>query len=273
MTPPPAPAPAPPQKRQIVIVTHSNLFYWWPVWALGFILSFVSMVGERMAIVPNGTYAKANAEITIDGKKETRNILVLPEKAGQAQDPYLHVASSKNVGVLFVAVLLLVIGITNIPLRGLWSFIVVMFVVFMIIIFSIMEWWAAILSYFHMLDIRINAIGYFVISMILFVLWLVIFLFFDQQMYMIFEPGQLRVRQAIGDAETSYDTTGMTTQKQRSDIFRHWILGLGSGDLIVRTSGAHPTEIHMPNVLFIGRKHAEIEDMLRSREVIPESAS
>jgi hypothetical protein len=93
-------------------------------------------------------------------------------------------------------------------------------------------------------------------------------LLFDRQIYIVFTPGQMRVRQEIGDAETAYDTMGMTVQKQRSDLFRHWILGLGSGDLIVKTAGAHPVEIHLPNVLFIGRKVAEIEDMLRSKQVV-----
>jgi hypothetical protein len=60
----------------------------------------------------------------------------------------------------------------------------------------------------------------------------------------------------------------MTVQKQRSDLFRHWILGLGSGDLIVRTSGANAHEFHLPNVLFIGRKVKEIEDLLRQKQVV-----
>jgi hypothetical protein len=93
-------------------------------------------------------------------------------------------------------------------------------------------------------------------------------LFFDQQVYMVFTPGQFRVRQEIGDAETAYDTTGMTIQKQRSDLFRHWILGLGSGDLIVKTSGAQAHEFHLNNVLFLGRKVKLIEEMLRSRPIV-----
>jgi hypothetical protein len=87
---------------------------------------------------------------------------------------------------------------------------------------------------------------------------------------MIFTPGQLRVRLAIGDAESAYDATGMTIQKQRSDLFRHWILGLGSGDLIVNTAGAQAHHFDMPNVLFLGRKVREIEEMLRAKQVVTE---
>lgn len=270
--------PVVPPKRQIVIIGHSNLFYWWPVWALGFILTIVSFFGERMAIVPSGTTAKARVVVPVTDDKgneaqEPRHILVLPKDAKEPADPKLHISSYKDVGVVFVAVLLLVIFITNIPLRGLWSFVVIMFIIFFTILFAIMEWWTKIFGWLAILDIRINMAGYFAISIVLFVLWLVVFFFFDRQIYMIFEHGQLRVCQAIGDGETSFDTMGMTTMKQRSDLFRHWVLGLGSGDLIVKTSGAHPTEIHMNNVLFVGRRHAEMEEMLRSRETVAGDAN
>ncbi len=112
--------------------------------------------------------------------------------------------------------------------------------------------WDDILTSLSYLDIRINLGGYLLISTVLFLLWLFVFTLFDRQIYMVFTPGQLRVRLEIGEAETAYDTTGMTIQKQRSDLFRHWVLGLGSGDLIVRTAGAQAHQFDMPNVLFFG---------------------
>ena len=85
---------------------------------------------------------------------------------------------------------------------------------------------------------------------------------------MIFTPGQVRVHLEIGGGETAYDTMGMTIQKQRDDLFRHWILGLGSGDLIVRTSGANSHEFHMPNVLSVSYKLRQIEEMQRDRPTV-----
>ena len=55
---------------------------------------------------------------------------------------------------------------------------------------------------------------------------------------MIFTPGQMLVHQEVGSGETAYDTTGMVVAKRRSDLFRHWLLGFGSGDLLVKTAGA-----------------------------------
>lgn len=266
------PTPAPP--REIRIISHSNLFYWWPVWAVGFLMAAITWFsGQRMITVPNGTVAEPGRELA--WHKESRDVLVLPAKASLPRDkndapiqPHLRMAENKNLGVLFSIVLLLVIAITNIPLRGLWSVIVITVLLSITIILAILGKWGDILEAFSLLDIRINFAGYLVISTALFVLWLVIFVFFDKQIYMVFTPGQLRVRLEIGDAETAYDTTGMTIQKQRSDLFRHWILGLGSGDLLVRTSGAQAHFFDMPNVLFLGRKVKEIEEMLRSRQVV-----
>jgi hypothetical protein len=278
----PAPA-APPQKRELRIVSHCTLFYWWPVWAVGFLMALITFItGEYMVTVPPKTTAVIEGVNDRDGKPRDAYVLPAPdaksgkktflpddkEHPGQPRQPHLWMSPNKNLGVFFVVVLLLVIGITNIPLRGLWSVIVIVCIVSLVIIFALLEWWETILHYVSFLDIRINFAGYLVISLVLFGLWLVVMVAFDRQIYIVFTPGQMRVRQEIGDAETAYDTMGMTVQKQRSDLFRHWILGLGSGDLIVKTAGAHPTEIHLPNVLFIGRKVAEIEEMLRSKQVV-----
>lgn len=278
-TTPTAPA-APPgeaplsSKSEIRIISHSTLFYWWPVWAVGFLLSGITWFSDwRMAVVPDGTKAHAQKEVAGEGGK--RDLLVVPgeshlptDKKGNPIEPHLRISNNKNLGVFFCTVVLLVITITNIPLRGLWSVIVIVIIVFMAVIFAVLDWWEAILTTLSFLDIRINLGGYLLLSTVLFVLWLVVFIFFDRQIYMIFTPGQLRVRLEIGDAETAYDTTGMTIMKQRSDLFRHWILGLGSGDLIVKTSGAQHHHFDMHNVLFLGRKVKEIEEMLRARQMV-----
>ena len=292
-TPPPAEQPAKQSQsaREILIIQHSTLFYWWPVWASGFIFFLLSQFSEsRIAIVPKGSeVAKIAADKDVhadlagaDEKGNSRNlkgkyvVIVEPdnvpgkteEDKNKALAPKLHIARSKNLGVLFCTILLLVIIITNVHLRGLWSVIVIMVIVFLSIIFAILDWWERILTGLSFLDVRINAAGYLTISLVLFVIWCLVFFLFDKQIYMVFTPGQLRVRTEIGEGETSYDTTGMTTEKLRSDLFRHWILGLGSGDLLVHTSGAQARDFAFHNVLRLGRRHREIEEMLRQRPVV-----
>jgi hypothetical protein len=254
--------------RQITIVSHSTLFYWWPVWAVGFLLGILSLLwGQRMVVVPDGTKAAHNATVEIPDLKEkieSREVFILPANHKEkVADPRLHIARGKGFGVLFATVLLLVVVITNVPLRGMWSFLVIFLIVALSIIFALAGWWDEILRRLSLLDIRINAGGYFFISGILFALWLFTLLIFDKQVYMVFTPGQFKVCTEVGGGEQTYSTIGMTLEKQRSDLFRHWILGLGSGDLIVKTTGAQAHHFEMPNVLFVSRKMQQIEDMVR----------
>ena len=64
------------------------------------------------------------------------------------------------------------------------------------------------------------------------------------------------------------DTMGMKMEKQQSDFFRHTILGLGAGDLIVKTSGATNEHFDLHNVLWINWKVQKIEDMLGKKKVM-----
>ena len=85
---------------------------------------------------------------------------------------------------------------------------------------------------------------------------------------MIFGRGQLRVRTAIGAGERVFDTFGMAVEKHRDDIFRHWLLGFGSGDLTVRAAGTNSEQFEIPNVLNVNRKLELIQRMLQERQVV-----
>jgi hypothetical protein len=273
---------------EIVIISHSNLFYWWPVWVIGFIMVALTYFdGHRLAIVPANTEAYANAEVKLPeetGHGETvqrtvkgRDVLVVPEgkslptrlnQPGRLAQPRFRMALSPTYGVLFLLVLILVIFITNVPLRGLWSLFAIIFIVLLSVIFAQAGIWESIISNSRLLAVHINFAGYFVLSLVLLIIWLVNFFFFDRQFYMIFTPGQVRVHLEIGAGETVYDTVGMVFQKQRSDLFLHWILGFGSGDVIVRPAGG-TQHIDLPNVLSVGRRIREIEKKLAEKEVVP----
>ena len=60
----------------------------------------------------------------------------------------------------------------------------------------------------------------------------------------------------------------MVVAKRRSDLFRHWLLGFGSGDLLVQTAGAKAQQFEMHNILFVGNKLQLIQEMLKTREVV-----
>jgi len=261
-------------RREIVVISHSPIFYWWPVWLVGFLMAALTyMDGHVMAIVPVGSVAERGRQI--EGHEGPRDVIVMPPAArpaaagaGTLPQPRLRVAASNNLGVIFAVTLCLVIVITNIHLRGLWSVIVILSLVFASILLAILGWWDAIFRAFGVFDIHINALGYLSIALFLFAIWLLTYLVYDRQVYMIFGRGQLRVRLAIGAGETAYDTFGMMVEKHRDDLFRHWLLGFGSGDLSVKTAGTNAREFEMPNVLGINRKLEQIQRMLQEREVV-----
>ncbi len=284
-TPPTPPPAAPPPRRSnnpdsITIVSHSQLVYWWPVWAFGFLFGLITYFsGSVMAIVPRDSEAYSQAQVTVQEKGTpkvlTRDIILTPENHGllvdpvtkKPEQPHLRMSATKGMGVLYCIILLLVIVITNVPLRGLWSVIAIVSIILLALIFQLAGWWDEILRSFSLLDIRFNAGAYFFIATILFIAWLVTMTIFDRQIYIVFSPGQLKVCTEIGGGEKVYDAFGLHLEKQRSDLFRHWILGLGSGDLIVKTAGAQAHHFDLPNVLFIGRKVAQIEGLMKQRMV------
>jgi hypothetical protein len=267
--------PADERERQIKIVSHSDLFYWWPVWVVGYLMALLTYWdGHLMAIVPEGTVAEQARRV--EGHEEPRDVLVAPAGRGLPSDretgtlvqPHLRMARSNNLGSLFATVLILVILITNVRLRGVWSAVVILVLMFLSVLFALLGWWDHLLRFITVADVHINAFGYLCIATSLSVFWLLVFVFFDRLVYVTFRRGQFRVHLAVGAAETAYEVFGMVLDKKRDDLFRHWILGFGSGDLIVKTGGSNPQTFELPNVLFVGNKLELAQQMLQEREVV-----
>jgi len=106
-------------------------------------------------------------------------------------------------------------------------------------------------------------LGFYVFfSTAVFVVWFLAVFVFDRLTYCTFRPGQMQRRTVFGGGVQTYDTQGMSVQKKRDDLFRHWVLGMGSGDLQIATTGAHAQEFVLHNVLFIGRKIQTIEELV-----------
>jgi hypothetical protein len=294
-SPPPVLPRAKNEPNQITIISHSNLYYWWPVWVIGFVMAIITYFeGYVMAVLPAKDVAAAvDADVTVrthtknekgdeTNNEKTRNNQVVvyapqaedlghlgqPVNENVAVTPRLRVSPHKGLGVVFVFVLLMVIFITNVPLRGMWSVLVIVVAISLVVFFILLGWIETLLGWLYLLDVRINMAGYVTISLFLLIIWLVSLLVFDKQRYISFTPGQFKVCDEVGGGEQVYSTDGMTLQKQRSDFFRHVILGLGSGDLIVRTAGAQVHHIDLPNVLFIGAKVRQIEQLLKTKTVI-----
>jgi hypothetical protein len=130
--------------------------------------------------------------------------------------------------------------------------------------------WDSILQWLGGLDVRMNAGGYLALAIPLAAIWIFTFFIYDRYTYLIVTPGQVTIRQAIGDGEVAVDTSSLMLEKKRNDFFRHWLLGFGAGDLHVKTGGAANLDLELSNVLLVGRKVALIQDKLREKQVAAE---
>jgi hypothetical protein len=272
----PVPVSVVPDQRpgEVVVISHSPLFYWWPVWLVGFVVAGVSYwSGDQVAFVPHGTVAQRDARI--EGLAGVRDVLITPAGASlpaldypdDLVQPRLRMARSNNPGILWAMTLVLVLLITHIQLRGVWSIVALVFVAFTVILLAVLGLWDPIVRSIGLMDIHMNGFGYLMISIVLFVFWVLMFFLFDRTTYIIFTRGRLRVRKRIGEGEKVFDMRGMVLKRHRDDLFRHWLLGFGTADLTIFTSGANAQQIEMANVLGVGHKMDLINTMLQELEV------
>lgn len=264
----------------IHVYGHTNLLYWWPVWLLGFVFAFLTWTdGHRMAVVPAGTHVEKAK--TIPGESGPRDVLVAPEgkelptqpkATDETNQPGILVARSNNYGVIFVMTILLVVVFTNLTVRGLASIIVIAGLIIATLVLAQFHMWDDVFRVVGGLDIRMNAGGYLAIAVPLFLVWVFATFVYDRYVYLIITRGQIRLRRDIGDGEVAVDAHGVVLEKKRNDLFRHWVLGLGSGDLHVKTGGPANLDFEMNNVLFIGTKLNRIQELMREREITPQVA-
>ena len=212
------------------LYSHSRLFYWWPVWLFGFIFAAISFFsGDRVRLNADG------AEYIYDGSA---------------------------MGIAYTTLILLVITFTTARLRGLYSVMAIMAITLLV---SILGWFGLLDSFLELvpeLSIHMNMGFYLFFSILLFFIWCLSFFIFDRTNYWIIRPGQMTEESMVGNAKNSYDTRGLLFEKRREDLFTNVVLGLGSGDLCLTTSGAKKEIIHIENVLFVDRKVEEIQKLL-----------
>jgi hypothetical protein len=157
---------APPQtgrshQGEIRLYSHSPIFYWWPVWFVGFVMAFLTYLdGGLMAVVPPGTDSRRAWRVEVaPGKVETREGLLLPRSGGagaahlppalperkgdplpEPERPRVRMAHDQYLGTWFFITLLLVFVSSNVPLRGLWEWIGVLAIALVVLLILLYGW-------------------------------------------------------------------------------------------------------------------------------------
>jgi hypothetical protein len=236
------------------VYSHSPLLYWWPVWAVGFLMALWTWLDNyHMVLVPENAVIEGNQLTVAQGEN--------------LEKPFVHIARSKIPGVVFVVTLLVIIVCSHAWLRGPWALFIAACLAATIFLANWLNWWGPLYEWLHLLRIHINLGGYLVISTVLFVVWALTFLVFDRRTFMIFAVGQVRIKDELGDQEKVFDTHTIAFEKRPYDWFR-WLIGFGAGDMILRVGGPQPQTIELANVIRVGKRLHAMEARLRTRDVV-----
>jgi hypothetical protein len=215
---------------EITVYSHSALLYWWPVWVTGYILALITYLEGQVVHFQNAA------------------VVIHP---------------SKNLGVIFTMVCILVIVLTNATARGLASAMVITVILALTFLFAYLGWWEKIFELIERLAIFMNLGFYVFFSTAVLIVWALGVFVFDRLDYWEFRPGQVIHKMVFGGGSRTYDTRGMSVYKLRNDLFRHWILGLGSGDIHVAAASAGGNQdFILPNVMFAGRRLNAIQELV-----------
>lgn len=225
---------------QVVVYGHSALFYWWPLWVAGYIMAILTSVNHN--------------QVVIESKPE-------------------WFYPSRNLGVIYTLLLLLLIVVTSTKIKGMKAALIIAAMAFLALLFVHLGWWEAMLEWLGHQSISLS-LGFYLFSSTLLCLgWLISVFAIDRMSFWRFRPGHVTHEYLGGIVNNSYDTDNMTISLNRQDdFFRHWIIGLGSGDLKMHTMGGRGEEMNVMNVLFVGTKMLKIQCLIATKPDQPQQA-
>jgi hypothetical protein len=229
----------PREVTQVIVYGHSRLLYWWPVWVIGYVMALLTWLHPVRV---------------------------------QIGDNPVEFYSKTSLGVIYALVVVVAVLITNTHMRGTVSLIVVLVIGFLALLFAYLDWWDDIFHWFGHQPVFMNLGFYVFFSTAILLVWLLTVFVFDHLSFWRVQPGQITHEYVLGAVESSYDTDNIVVTKRQDDIFRHWILGLGSGDLQMQTMGGRGIVAKVSNVLFLNAKEAQIQRLIATKPDVPQEA-
>jgi hypothetical protein len=227
--------PEPERLEVLRVYAHSNFFYWWAIWAYGFVCALLTRFdGNRVGALA-------------DGKE-------------------LFVYPGAWMGLSFVALLLLVAFFTNYRLKGSASIIMILIVAVASLVMYIFGLWEVVFRILPALLIYMNLAFYVSVSTVLLALWLLATFVLDRFTFWEFTPGQITRRHWLVEGSESYDAHGLHIDRVSDDILINTILGLrwlgyGTADLKMTTSGAMAKAFTIENVWRATRRDEQIREL------------
>jgi hypothetical protein len=236
---PPKPSTArEPDAGTLIVHQHSDLLYWWVVWAYGLFCALLTYL--------RGTYVTlATAH---------KPVLIYP---------------GAWLGISFVFLMLFVLVFTNARARGVKSLVLFLILVVAGLIVQLTAGWTEILQFFPLLLVHMNLAFYLLLSSVLLAAWLFVVLGTDHSVFWEFGPNSIAKKYRFTGAAESYTSPQVETSRQSDDIFVHrllglWFLGFGTGDIEIRfsTAGSGQKVIFLKNVWRAAHVEKEINRLV-----------
>jgi hypothetical protein len=203
------PAPPAPRADRIVVYEHSDVLYWWIVWAYGFVCALLTRAFGR--------------DVVLAG---TRPVRVYPEAW---------------LGASFVMLVLFVLVFTHARARGVKS--LVLFLVLLVIglVVQMAYGWNEVLGVLPLLLVYMNLAFYVLFSSALLLVWLFTTFVSDRLSRYEFAPGTISKRMTWTEGSENFASRLVHTARFSDDVFVHrllglWFLGFGTGDIEIRFS-------------------------------------
>lgn len=220
---------------EVRVTAHSNMLYWWIVWAYGYVCALATHLNH--------------VGVQLSGK----TIKFYP---------------SAWLGVSFLLLVLFVIVFTNVRARTLHTFLIAA----TLALIAIATDWAyglnRLFTWVPELVVQMNLAFYMVFSTALMVLWFIVVFGIDAFTVWRFSSGQVVESHRLGHAAGNvYDTRNMLMRRLPGDFFRHKILGLGifglgTGDLVFRPAAPGAEAFVLENVWKVNEKQKSIERLI-----------
>lgn len=222
------------------VYQHSNLAYWWIVWLYGLVCAGM-------------TYAQGIGISQLAARRDEVEKVILFHPS-----PWL--------GLSFIGVVLFVVIFTNVRARGVYSIMLMLMTAGAVWGVGKIPGIETAYGWLGLLRVHLNLAFYLTFSVLLMLVWVFVIFLVDRFTWWRFSPGQVieehRIGQATGHA---FNTEGMIIQRLPDDLFRHRVLGFGTGDFVVKPASGDTFEIH--NVWRANRKQRQLEDMIAMRSV------
>jgi hypothetical protein len=213
--------------EELIVYTHSNVIYWWPVWLYGyFCAAYTASFGKL---------------VEVGGHKP---VMIHPDAW---------------IGLSFVILFCFVFWATHVKARGVWSLVAVLVTILVAIGIQWSFGWAALFAQLAFLLVYMNLAFYLFLSTFFLIIWVISFFVMSRFTYWRFTHGQVTAHR-FGGLDHSLDTLGIGVKKLPDDLFLHWLLGLGAGDLELTMGGE---KFLIENVLNVRGRAQQAQNIIR----------